>query len=77
MEIHLWLFNMVKSMAWVIVASVSMSISMWILLTVYNKLTPGIDEMEELKKGNIAVAIVLAAVIISYGIVVGCFIVSP
>lgn len=46
-----------------------MSLSLTILVKVWNRITP-IDEWEELKKGNIAVAIVLAAVIISFAIVI-------
>lgn len=46
-----------------------MSLSLTILVKVWNRITP-IDEWEELKKGNIAVAIVLAAVIIAFAIVI-------
>ena len=47
-----------------------MSFTTGIFLIVYDKMTPKLDEWEELKKGNIAVAIVMAGVAISYGIVV-------
>ena len=47
-----------------------MSLSLGILLFVWDKMTPSIDEFEELKKGNIAVAIVMAAVIMAFAIVV-------
>lgn len=46
-----------------------MSLALTILVKVWNWITP-IDEWEELKKGNIAVAIVLAAVIIAFAIVI-------
>ena len=39
-----------------------------LLIKIWNWITP-IDEWEELKKGNVAVAIVMAAVIISFAIV--------
>ncbi|MBI4490060.1 MAG: DUF350 domain-containing protein, partial [Deltaproteobacteria bacterium] len=42
----------------------------WILLRVFTWLTP-VDEWEELKKGNLGVAIVMAAVIVGFAIVVG------
>ncbi len=41
-----------------------------VALKVFTALTPNLDEMEELRKGNWAVAIVLAAVILAMGIVV-------
>jgi uncharacterized membrane protein YjfL (UPF0719 family) len=52
-----------------LVSALVMSIALGLLIKVWNWLTP-IDEWEELKKGNIAVAIVVAAVIIAFAIVV-------
>lgn len=46
-----------------------MSLALTILVKVWNWITP-IDEWEELKKGNIAVAMVLSAVIIAFAIVI-------
>jgi uncharacterized membrane protein YjfL (UPF0719 family) len=46
-----------------------MSLALAILVKVWNWITP-IDEWEELKKGNIAVAMVLSAVIIAFAIVI-------
>lgn len=44
--------------------------SVYIGLRLLDKLTKGIDEMEELKKGNVAVGILMAAVIFSIATVV-------
>jgi uncharacterized membrane protein YjfL (UPF0719 family) len=65
-----------RSFAWAVVAALSMSVSLGLLLKVFDLLTP-IDEWEEIKKGNVSVAIILAAVIIAFGIVVGLAISSP
>jgi len=46
-----------------------MSVALGVLVKVWSWITP-IDDWEELKKGNIAVAIVVAAVIIAFAIVV-------
>ncbi len=40
-------------------------VAVYIGINLYDRLTKGIDEQEELKKGNVAVGIVLAAVVIS------------
>ena len=61
---------------WGLVASITMSCSLGILLKVYDFLTPGIEEFEELKKGNISVAIVMAAVILAFAMVI-CVILWP
>lgn len=50
-------------------AALVMSIALALLIKVWNFLTP-IDEWEELKKGNVAVAIVMGAVIIGFAVVV-------
>jgi uncharacterized membrane protein YjfL (UPF0719 family) len=50
-------------------AALILSLALGILIKVWNWLTP-IDEWEELRKGNIAVAIVMAAVIVGFAIVV-------
>jgi uncharacterized membrane protein YjfL (UPF0719 family) len=51
------------------VAAIIMSLALGLAVKVWNLLTP-VDEWEELKKGNIAVAIVLSAVVIGFAIVV-------
>ena len=61
---------------WALVASVAMSCSLGILLFIFDKMTPNIEEFEELKKGNIAVAIVMAAVILAFSLIM-CVILWP
>ncbi|MCX7702716.1 MAG: DUF350 domain-containing protein [Planctomycetota bacterium] len=61
---------------WALVGAVSMGIALIIMLKIFTWSTVGIDEWEELKKGNIAVAIVIAAVIIGAALVVS-FCVMP
>lgn|GEM_PF-367116 len=58
------------TLGWAIVGAVSMGVGLIIMLKIFTWSTAGIDEWEELKKGNIAVAIVMAAVIIGAAIVV-------
>ncbi len=50
----------------IVLAIVAIYIALWIL----DKLTKGIDEFEELKKGNVAVALEMAGVIITVAIIV-------
>ena len=69
------LYNFGYMIGYGIVAALIMSLALGILIRVWNWLTP-VDEWEELKKGNIAVAIVLAAVVLGFAIVVSAAI-SP
>ena len=58
------------AIGWGIVGAVSLAFGLGILLRVFDWLTP-IDEWEEIKKGNISVAIIMAAVILALGIAIG------
>ena len=58
------------TIGWAIAGAIAMGIGLGVALKVFTILTPNIDEMEELKKGNIGVATVLAAVILAMGAVV-------
>ena len=69
------LYNFGYMIGYGIVAALIMSLALGILIWVWTWLTP-VDEWEELKKGNIAVAIVLAAVVLGFAIVVSAAI-SP
>ena len=55
---------------WALTGAISMAIALGILVKIFSWITP-IDEWEEIKKGNIGVAIILTAVIIGTALVVG------
>jgi uncharacterized membrane protein YjfL (UPF0719 family) len=44
---------------------------MWLAYRLFDRLTPEVDFAEELKKGNIAVAIFIAALFIAIALIVG------
>ena len=58
------------TVGWAIAGAISMGIGLGVALRIFTALTPDLNEMEELRKGNLAVAIVLAAVIVAMGIVI-------
>lgn len=58
------------TIGWGITGGVSMAISLSILVWSFSKVTP-IDEWEEIKKGNMAVALIIAAVILGGAFVIG------
>ncbi|AGA29241.1 DUF350 domain-containing protein [Singulisphaera acidiphila] len=55
---------------WAIVGSVAMGLGIIITLRLFDMSTRNVDEWELIKQGNMAMAVILAAVIISLGIVV-------
>ena len=50
-------------LCWVALVLALSLFSMWLALRLFDKLTPGIDELEEVRKGNVAVAVLMAGVI--------------
>ncbi|MFH1583220.1 MAG: DUF350 domain-containing protein [Candidatus Falkowbacteria bacterium] len=54
---------------WSLVGALSMAVAFLVMMKVINKLTP-FDEWEEIKNGNMAVAVTVAAVMISAAIVI-------
>ena len=55
---------------WAITGAISMAIALGLLVKIFSWITP-INEWEEIKKGNIGVAIIMTAVIIGTALVVG------
>lgn len=55
---------------WAITGAISMAVSLGILVKIFSKITP-INEWEEIKNGNKAVGIIMAAVILGTALVIG------
>ena len=55
---------------WALVGSISMGIGIIITLKLFDLSTRNVDEWDLIKKGNMAMAVILAAVIVSLGLVV-------
>jgi len=60
----------VKTFLWGITGAITMAIALPLLLWVFDKFTP-VDEWAEIKKGNMAVAVILAALVLGFAIVMG------
>lgn len=70
------LTDYLMALGWGVVGAVAMAIALVLLLRVFTWLTP-IDEWAELRQGNVAVAIVVGAVVIAFALVVAAAIPSP
>lgn len=55
---------------WALTGAISMAIALSILVKIFVWISP-IDDWEELKKGNMAMAVVLASIILGTALVVG------
>lgn len=63
------LHNVLWFFIYALSGSLAMAISLAILVKIWAVITP-VDDWEELKKGNMAVAVVMAAVILGFALVV-------
>ncbi|MBK6846596.1 MAG: DUF350 domain-containing protein [Proteobacteria bacterium] len=68
-ELMLTLWQYARSLGWAIVAALSFAFAMGLAIKVFDLLSPGIDEWEEIKKGNWGVALIIAALVLSVGMV--------
>ncbi len=58
-----------KSFGWAIVAAVSFAFAMGLAIKVFDFMSKDINEWEEIKKGNLGVALIFVAMILSVGLV--------
>ncbi|MDO8650013.1 MAG: DUF350 domain-containing protein [Candidatus Berkelbacteria bacterium] len=59
-----------RTFGWGVTGAITMAVALPILLKVFDWFSP-INEWEEIKKGNLGVAIIIAALIIGFAIVMG------
>ncbi len=68
-ELMSMFWQMARSLLWAVVAAVSFAFSMGLAIKVFDWLSGDIDEWEEIKKGNLGVALIFVAMILSVGLV--------
>ncbi len=56
---------------WALVGSIGMAIGLVVAIKIFDLATTKVDEWEEIRKGNMAVALVIASLILSVGYVIG------
>lgn len=60
------LLNMGLAVLWAIVGGISLAIVAPIAIKIFDWMTKDIDEVEELKKGNMGIALILSASFLAY-----------
>ena len=64
------LMSYLKGIGWAIVASIGFSFGVGLAIKVFDWLSTKIDEWEEIKKGNIGVALIIISLILMVGLLV-------
>ena len=70
MDLSTIVLNMGIGVLWAIVGGISLAIVLPIAIKIFDWMTKDIDEVEELKKGNMAVALILFGLILGISLVV-------
>ena len=70
LELNAQLIEYLRAIGWAITASIAFSIGVSIAVFIFNKLSKDIDEWQEIKNGNMGVALIEVALIVMIGIIV-------
>jgi uncharacterized membrane protein YjfL (UPF0719 family) len=65
-----WLIHMGTSLGWAVVAALAFSFAMGLSIKVFDWMSKDINEWEEIKKGNLGVALIFVAMILSVALVI-------
>ena len=68
-ELTMTALQMGRSLAWAIVAAISFAFAMGLAIKVFDWLSKDINEWEEIRKGNLGVALIFVAMILAVGLV--------
>jgi uncharacterized membrane protein YjfL (UPF0719 family) len=66
----MFIITFIMAIVQIVVSIILVSLVVYVGLKIYDSLTPTIDEIKEIKKGNIAIAIVLGGVILVISLLV-------
>ena len=59
-----------RAVGWALAASIGFSIGISIALTVFDKMTPHINQWSEVKAGNYGAALIITSIIVMSGLIV-------
>ena len=64
------LIEYLRAIGWALAASIGFSIGISIALTVFDKMTPHINQWSEVKAGNYGAALIITSIIVMSGLIV-------
>ncbi|MFP4547870.1 MAG: hypothetical protein ACLFQM_07035 [Fidelibacterota bacterium] len=70
---HSWTYILLmylRTIGWAIVAAISFAFGVGLAIKVFDWLSFSIDEWEEIKKGNIGVALIMVSLIVMMGLII-------
>ena len=70
LDLNAQLIEYFRAIGWALAASIGFALGVAIAVFIFNKLSTDIDEWQEIKNGNIGVALIEVALIVMIGIIV-------
>ncbi len=70
LDLSVQLTEYLRAIGWAISASIGFSLGIGIALTVFDKLTPNINQWSEIKAGNNGAALIISSIVVMIGIIV-------
>ena len=70
LDLNAQLIEYLRAIGWAIAASIGFSLGVSIAVFIFNKLSSEIDEWQEIKNGNMGLALIEIALIVMIGIIV-------
>ena len=64
------LIEYIRAVGWALAASIGFSLGISIALTVFDKMTPHINQWSEVKAGNLGASLIITSIIVMIGLIV-------
>ncbi len=62
--------NYLRAVGWSLVAAISFSVGIALAIKIFDLFSVNLDEWEEIKKGNMAVSLIITSLIVMVGLIV-------
>ena len=70
LDLNAQLIEYLRAIGWALTASIGFSLGISIALTVFDKLTPHINQWSEIKAGNLGASLIITSIVVMIGIIV-------
>ena len=70
LDLNSQLIEYLRAVGWALAASIGFSIGISIALTVFDKMTPHINQWSEIKAGNLGASLIITSIIVMIGLIV-------
>ena len=70
LDLNSQLIEYLRAIGWALAASIGFSIGISIALTVFDKMTPHINQWSEVKAGNLGASLIITSIIVMIGLIV-------